>query len=471
MALEHKKERNFSEWYTEAIRKAEFIEYSDVSGCIIIRDAATYIWEQIRDKGDTEFRKLGVKNYMFPLLIPEKFLKKEQEFVEDFNPLVAWVTHSGKSKLQEKLAVRPTSEAIMYPYLAKWIRSWKDLPFKMNQWVNVVRWEFKHPVPFFRTREFWFNEGHTAFATKESAASERDKVLKIYKSICEDLLALPGIIGRKTDKEKFAGAEASYSIEHLLPNKLAIQGPAFHDDGQKFSKAYNVTFLDKNQKKQYVWQNTWAISTRNIGVMLATHGDNKGLIVPPRIANVQVVIIPIYKAKEKKLVIDSARKIASKLGRAYLDDRDEYSPGWKFNEWELKGVPLRIEIGPRDLKKKQVVLIRRDTGAKKSVSVSKVESEVKSTLEAIQKNLFKNAKKFLKDNTHIAKNLKEFEDFAKRDGFIQASWCGAVACEEYLKDEFGTKATNMPFDSQKNIGKCVRCGKPGKHVVNWAKSY
>jgi len=471
MGLKHKKEKNFSEWYTEVIQKAELIEYSDVSGCIIIRDAATYIWEQIRDKGDEEFRKLGVRNYMFPLLIPEKFLKKEQEHVEDFNPLVAWVTHSGNSKLPEKLAVRPTSEATIYPYLAKWIRSWKDLPFKMNQWVNVVRWEFKHPVPFFRTREFWFNEGHTAFATKEDAAKERGQILKVYKSICEDLLALPGIIGKKTDKEKFAGAESSYSIEHLLPNKIAIQGPAFHDDGQKFSKAYDVTFLDKNQKKQHVWQNTWAISTRNIGVMLATHGDNKGLIVPPRVAQIQVVIVPIYKTKERARIIAAAKGIASKLERAHLDDRDDYSPGWKFNEWELKGVPLRIELGPRDLARKQVVLVRRDTGVKKNISFSKVEAEVGKQLDAIQDSLLKKAKKLLKDNTHVVKNMKEFKAAAKKGGFIQAAWCGALACEEALKEDHSTKATNMPFDAQKKIGKCVYCGKKGKHVVNWAKSY
>jgi len=469
MALKHKKEENFSEWYTEVIQKAELTEYSDISGCIIIRDAATYIWEQIRTECDKEFKKLGVKNYMFPLLIPEKFLKKEAEHVEGFAPEVAWVTHTGKSKLKEKLAIRPTSEAIMYPYLSKWIRSWKELPFKMNQWVSVIRWEFKHPVPFFRTREFWFNEGHTAFATKEDADKEREPILKIYKSVCEDLLALPGIVGKKTDKEKFAGAEESHSIEHLLPNGKAIQGPVFHSDGQNFAKAYDITFLDKNQKKDFVYQNTWAISTRNIGVALATHSDNKGVIIPPRVAQTQVVIVPIYTNKDKAKVLAVAKKLASKLDKSYLDDRDDYSPGWKFNEWELKGVPLRIEIGPRDIAKKQVVLVRRDTGTKKSIAIPSVKGEVRKLLDAIHNNLLNKAKQFLRDHTHTAKDLKEFKEFAKKGGFIQTGWCGSVECEEMLKDEFGTKATNMPYEHGK-IGKCV-CGKAGKFVVNWAKSY
>jgi len=471
--MKNKKSSNFSEWYTEAILSAELMEYSDVSGCMIFRAESIAMWEKIRDELDKRIRKLGVKNVYFPLLIPEKFLKKEAEFMEGFSPEVAWVTHAGNSRLSEKLAIRPTSEAIMYPYLAKWIRSWKDLPFKMNQWSNIVRWEFNNPVPFLRTREFLFNEGHTAFATKKEADEEVPKIMKIYNYILKDMMALPSYAGRKTDKEKFAGGLASFSFEHILPSKKAIQGPAVHQDGQNFSKAYNISFLDQNKKKQYVWQNTWAISTRNLGVMLAVHGDDRGLVIPPKMASKKAVIIPIYNKNTKKEVLKNANKIKKLIPDSFVDNRKDYSPGYKFHEWELKGIPLRIEIGPRDIKNNQVVLVRRDTLKKTQVKIPALKKTCKQELENMHKNLYTNALKFMKENTREAKTYSELKQILKKHGgFVKASWCGSQKCEEKIKDETGAKITNLPFEFQKNIkGNCIFCNEKAKHIANFAKSY
>jgi prolyl-tRNA synthetase len=302
---------------------------------MVYRPAAYAIWEIMQKATDEEFKKIGIQNVYFPLLIPERLLKKEKEHVEGFSPEVAWVTQTGDTKLGERLAIRPTSETIMYESFSKWIRSWRDLPLKFNQWNNVLRWEFKHPIPFLRTREFLWNEGHTVFATEGDAEAERDQILNIYKKITEEYLALPGMMGKKTDKEKFAGAVESYSIEHLLPDGRAIQGPDFHNDGQNFAKAFDISFLDKNGKKQYAWQNTWAISTREIGVMVAVHSDDRGLVLPPKVAPVQAVIVPIFDEKSKNSVLSEARKIEQKLKKKFrvnLDDREYYTPGWKFSE-------------------------------------------------------------------------------------------------------------------------------------------
>jgi prolyl-tRNA synthetase len=430
------------------------------------------LWESVKSEVDARFKKIGIKNANFPLLIPERLLKKEAEHFSGFTPEVAWVTHTGSSKLAERLAIRPTSEAIMYGSYRKWIRSWRDLPLRINQWNNVIRWEFKHPTPFLRDREFLWNEGHCVYASAKEVLEDRDKVLNIYVDVLKNYMALPGVVGRKTDKEKFAGAVATYPIEHLLPDGKAIQGPDYHDDGQNFAKAFDITFLDKNEKKRYAHQSTFAITTRVLGVMLATHGDDKGLVIPPRLAQTQVVIVPIYKTKERARVLAVARKLANQLDKCYLDDRDYYSPGWKFNEWELKGIPIRIEIGPKDLVNKQAILVRRDTGAKKAVPLAGVKNEVAKLLLAIHKNLYARAKKFMVDNTRPVKTQKEFGEAVKKGGFILAAWCGSLACEDMLKDKYGTKATNMPFDAQKGkIGKCIWCNKAGKHVVNWARSY
>jgi prolyl-tRNA synthetase len=361
----------------------------------------------------------------------------------------------------------------MYPSFSKWIRSWRDLPVRYNQWNNAVRWEFKHAVPFLRTREFLWNEGHTVFATENEALSKEMEIIGIYKKVTEDLLALPGVIGRKTDKEKFAGAVFSTSIEHLMPNGRGIQGPAFHHDGQKFAKAFDITFLDENKKRRYAWQNTWAISTRNIGIMLATHGDDKGLVIPPRVAPIQIIIVPIFNIKTKSGVLKEAKKLEKQLKkfRIKLDDREGFSPGFKFNEWELKGVPLRIEIGPKDIKSKQVVLVRRDTSKKETVKMNKVLPRIKSLLDEIHKSLFDKALDFLKKNTHKVKTFDEFKKYLKKGGFIQVCWCGNRKCEDKVKDETGAKITNIPFKQGKIFSNCMICNKKAKHVANFSRTY
>jgi prolyl-tRNA synthetase len=467
------KKSNFSEWYTEVIQESGLSDYSAVSGCIVFKPYSYAIWEKIVAEVDKRFKKVGIKNAYFPLFIPKRFLMMEKDHFEGFAPEVAWVTKSGNSDMEEHLAVRPTSEALIYDSYAKWVRSWRDLPLRLNQWCNVVRWEFKHATPFLRTREFLWNEGHTAFATQKEALAEEKQVMDIYKEVTEEYLALPGIIGRKTDKEKFAGAAFSVTIEHLMPDKKAIQGPPFHHDGQNFSKMFKIQFLDKNEKKEYAWQNTFAITTREIGVLIGTHGDDKGLVLPPKIAPTQIIIIPIFDAKSKNDVLTAATKIKEQLSdfSVEIDDRDGYSPGWKFNEAELKGIPLRIEIGPRDLKNKAAVLARRDTGDKKIVKQTDVVNETKKLLDTIQKDMFKKAKKFMEENIHEANNMDAFRQILDTEkGIIRAGWCNSRKCEDEVKDRTGAKITNLPYGF-KAKGKCVYCGKPAKHVAHFAKSY
>ncbi|MBW3011813.1 proline--tRNA ligase [Candidatus Woesearchaeota archaeon] len=396
-----KRDEDFSEWYQQVIIKGELAEYSKVSGCMVFRPNSWFVWEQVRGECDKRFKKLGVQNAAFPLFIPEGLIKKEGEFIADFAPLVAWVDYGGNSKLSERLAVRPTSEAIFYDHYKNWIRSHRDLPLKINQWANVVRWEFKHPVPFFRTREFFFNEGHTAFATEKESLAEQDEIMDVYEDILVNYMAVPSLRGRKSDKEKFAGAVFSSSFEHYLPNGKAIQGPAFHHDGQNFAKAYELTFTDVDEKESFVWQNTWAISTRNIGIMAAIHSDDKGLVIPPKMARIQVALVPIFNDKNKDEVLAKANELKKKLEksfRVHVDDRAEYSPGWKFNEWELKGVPIRIELGPKDIAAKQAVLVRRDSGKKMNVNISDIAKTVEKQMDAMHDDLYKKAEKLLKDN-------------------------------------------------------------------------
>jgi prolyl-tRNA synthetase len=474
LGLTVKKSENFDEWYIQVILKSELADYSDVSGCMILRPDAYFIWEQIQKLTDDNFKKAGIKNVYFPLFIPEKFLVKEKDHVKGFSPEVAWVTHAGDRKLDERLAIRPTSETIMYPSYSKWIRSWRDLPMRYNQWNNVVRWEFKHAVPLLRTREFLWQEGHTVFATEKEALLEEDEIIGAYRKTTEDLLALPGILGRKTDKEKFAGAVFTTAIEHLLPDGKAIQGPDFHFDGQNFSKAFDIKFLDKEKNKQYAWQNTFGMTTREIGVMVAIHGDDKGLILPPKVAPIQVVIVPIYDSKNREEILKEARKLESELikFRTKLDDREEFSPGFKYNEWELKGVPIRIEIGPNDIKNKQVILVRRDTNKKEIVKNDKVVSKIKILMEEIHKSIFNKASDLLNNNTHKVKTYDEFKKILKtKGGILQASWCGERSCEDKVKDETGVKIINIPFHQEKLLSDCILCGKKAKTIANFAKSY
>jgi len=469
-----KKSENSSEWYTQVIQKAGLIEYTSVSGCMVFRPWAYAIWEKVRFFFDRELKKRDIKNAYFPLFIPEALLKKESQHVEGFSPEVAWVTHAGNTKLNEKLAVRPTSETIMYESYAKWIRSHRDLPLLINQWCNVVRWEFDNPVPFLRTREFLWQEGHTAHADKKSAEDEVYDILELYKRVFEELYAIPVFKGKKSEKEKFAGALFTTSVETFLPSGRAIQGATSHCLGQNFAKVFDISFLDEDEKTKYVWQNSWGITTRTIGIMVLMHGDDKGLVLPPRVAPVQAVVVPIFY-KEKDKVLAEANRIKERLKEfdIELDDREEYTPGWKFNQWELKGVPVRIEIGPKDIEKKQVVMVRRDTGEKSFVSYDELKEKLDELLESIHSNLLEKAKKFIEDSTVETKEWPEFLKAIKDKKMVYAPWCGSTECEDWIKDKTGgAKSLNIPFNLPKKIDeKCPHCGRPAKVWCYFARSY
>jgi len=444
---------------------------------MVIKPYAYEMWEYAQSFLDKELKDIGVKNAYFPLLIPEGLLQKEQEHVEGFTPEVAWVTEHGNTKFEERLAIRPTSETIMYDSYKKWIRSYKDLPLKINQWCNIVRWEFKHPVPFLRTREFLWQEGHTVFATKKEADKEVMQILNIYEKVFEELYAVPVIRGTKTETEKFAGAKYTVSIEALMPNGKAIQAASAHMLGQNFSKPFDITFLDKNGKKQYAWQNSWGFSTRSLGILFSVHGDDKGLVLPPRIAPTQIVIIPILfsnKPSTNQRVLKKAEELKKELTqsniRVELDAREEYSPGHKFNHWELKGTPLRIEIGPKDLEKEHIMMARRDNGVKESVPMN--ESIVRSLnlLAEIQDDMFKKANKLLDNHIEKAENMNDIKKAIDKENIVLISWCGSSECEEKIKNKTGAKSLNIPIVQPKKIGKCL-CGKKGKYMTYFGKSY
>lgn len=465
-----------AEWYPQVLRKADLIEYSPVSGCYILKPNAYFIWEKVQQFFDNLIKKDGVKNAYFPLFIPESLLQKETEHVEGFAPEVAWVTHHGETKMPERLAIRPTSETIIYEAYSKWIRSYKDLPLRLNQWCNIVRWEFKNPLPLLRSREFLWQEGHTVFATQKEAEAEAHKILDFYQKVFAELYAVPVLKGRKSEKEKFAGADYTLSVETFLPSGKAIQGATSHHLGRNFSKAFDITFLDQKEKKQLAWQNSWGISTRSLGIMILMHGDDKGLLLPPQVAPLQVVIVPIFSQKTKTLVLKKATLIKEKLEKqnllVHLDDRPEYSPGWKFNEWEVKGTPLRIELGPKDLEKKQAVIVRRDTGEKEPVKLTRLSHHVPLLLNQIQKHLFQKASSFIKKNTITVKNLKEAQTQIKNKKLLFACWCGSRECEENLKDQLdGAKSINAPFKQPKLKPQCFACNKKAQAWFYFAKSY
>ncbi len=470
--LTAKKEENFTEWFTQLIIKAELADYSSVSGCIVYRPGSYALWEKIKQETDKEFKKLGIKNTYFPLFIPESLFDKESEFVKGFSPEVAWVTHGGNTKLGERLAVRPTSEPIMYESFSKWIRSWRDLPLLINQWNNVVRWEFNNPVPFFRGREFLWNELHTCFETEKQALDHGEKVMKAYNKLTENLMALPGIYGRKTESEKFAGGVFSKKVHTYLPNGKILEGTCFHHDGQNFSKAYDIKFKDKNEKDSFVWQNTHAITTRMLGGMFAMHSDNKGLVLPPEIAENKIVIIPLMFEKDKK-VLGEAQEIEKELSKysPVLDERLEVTPGYKFHEWELKGIPLRLELGPRDLAKKEVILVKRNTGEKIPTKIKELKTEIPKLLEQIQKELFDNAKKLLEQNQRKTEDKKELIKFIKEKQMVKVPLCDSPKCEEILKaGTGGAKVLFIDPESAKNK-KCIICGKPAAYWVYVGKTY
>ncbi len=466
-----KKEDDFSEWYNEVVIKSELAEHSVIRGFMVIKPRGYAIWENIQKYFDNRIKRIGVKNSYFPLLIPEAFFKKEAEHAKGFAPELAWVMDEEQ---KEKYALRPTSETVIYDSYARWIRSWRDLPLRLNQWSNVLRWEVKQTKLFIRTREFLWQEGHCVYETEEECEKETLIYLREYKKLCEELLAIPVLEGKKTEKEKFAGAKTTYSIEALMPDGKALQMGTSHNLGQNFAKAFDIKFIGKDEKKYLPWQNSWGISTRLIGALVMVHSDDKGLILPPKVAPTQIVIVPIYTNENKEKVLKEADKIKDKLKNyeVILDDRDEYKPGWKYNEWELKGIPLRIEIGPKDIAKNQVVLVRRDNHNKEFIKISQLDKKIKDTLEDIQNSLYKQAKKFLESNIAEAKDWSEFVKHIKNKKLVKASFCGNEKCEDNIKEKTdGVTSRLIPFEQPKAVGKCVKCGNDGKFIAIFGKAY
>jgi prolyl-tRNA synthetase len=444
---------------------------------MVFREHSYAIWEKIQEIFNQKIKATGHRNVYFPMFIPESFLKKEEEHFAGFVPEVAWVTMGGDTPLEERLAVRPTSETIMYAMYAKWIRSWRDLPIKLNQWCNIVRWETSATKLFLRTREFLWQEGHTAHASNEEADKEVMEILAAYKDLMENYLAIPVLTGKKTESEKFKGALYTMTLESLMPDGKALQMGTSHNLGQNFSKVFDIKFIGEDEKDHYAWQTSWGVSTRLIGALVMVHGDDKGLVLPPKIAPIQVVIIPItYKDADKEAILEKARELFEKLQKngivVTLDDRAEYTPGWKFNEWELKGVPIRIEIGPRDIKQKQITLARRDTSERMAIKNEESATHISELLEEIQTNLFDEAKKALDKNITTVKNYGELKEVLKENGgFIRACWCANPTCEEKIKEETGATIRLVPFEKEKVFSKCVHCGEEAKEVVYFARAY
>jgi prolyl-tRNA synthetase len=470
-SLKVSKAGDFSEWYNQVVQKAGLADYAPISGCMIIRPYGFSIWEKIQGWFNRKIKATGVANAYFPIFIPERFLKKESEHFEGFIPEVAWVEK--KEESEERYALRPTSETIMYDSYAKWIRSWRDLPMRINQWCNIIRWEVKATRLFLRTREFLWQEGHTAHATEKECEEEVMLRAQQYKELIETQLAIPVIMGKKSRSETFAGADYTIALEALMPDGRGLQMATSHKLGQHFAKVFGIKYRNREGKEELVWQTSWGLTTRTIGAVVMVHGDDKGLVLPPNVAPVQVVIVPIYDNATKAKVLEEGEKIKKKLEKKFevhLDDRDSYSPGWKFNEWELKGVPLRLEIGPRDIKNRRVVLARRDTGEKKPVKESEAESAVEKTLAAIQKNLYKGAKEFLTANIKDARTLGELEKLIGSKKMVRAAWCGSEKCEERVKEKTGATIRCIEIENAKEW-KCVACGKATKTVVYFAKAY
>lgn len=469
------KSKDFSQWYTDVVLKAELADYSMVKGCMIIRPYGFAIWELMQKGMDARIKATGHMNAYFPLFIPESLLKKEAEHVEGFAPEVAWVTHGGKEELEERLLVRPTSEAIICSMYSKWIRSWRDLPVLINQWANVVRWE-KVTRPFLRTTEFLWQEGHTVHATHDEAQEEVMRMLNVYRDFVETELAIPLIYGMKSDREKFAGALRTYAIEAMMWDGKALQAGTSHNLGQNFSKAFDIRFEDQNQTMQYGWGTSWGSSTRLVGALIMAHGDDSGLIVPPRVAPYQAVMIPIPVANWQETVLPVAKQLQQDLTaagfRVKLDDRDAYTPGWKYSDWEMRGVPLRIEIGPKDVAKNQVVMVRRDNRQKEFVPLNEAPVKLKVILDRLQQDLFDRAKKHLESHTFVIDSKAEFiAAMAETRGFVLAFWCGSAECEAQIKEETAATIRVIPDQQPAEKKPCVWCGQPGQYQVYFAKSY
>ena len=465
-------EDDFAQWYTDVVKKAELIDYTSVKGCMAIKPAGYAIWENIQKELDARFKKTGVENCYMPMFIPESLLQMEKDHVEGFAPEVAWVTHGGLEPLQEKLCVRPTSETLFCDYYSKNIKSHRDLPQLLNQWCSVVRWE-KTTRPFLRSREFLWQEGHTAHATALEAQERTEQMLNLYADFLEDFLAIPVVRGIKTDKEKFAGAKDTYTIEALMHDGKALQSGTSHNFGDGFAKAFNIQYSDKENKLQYVHQTSWVMTTRLIGAIIMVHGDNSGLKLPPRLAPTQLMIIPI--AMHKEGVLDKANELKESLLakgiRVKLDDSDK-TPGFKFSECEMRGIPLRLEIGPKDIENNQCILVRRDTGEKIVSSLENIEKEVVSLLEEIQSDMFKRALEHRQAHTYEADTMEEFTEIVEnKPGFVKALWCGDRECEDKIKELTQATSRCMPLNGQGKEGKCVCCSKPATKMVYWGRAY
>ncbi len=464
-------EDDFAKWYTDVVKKADLIDYSSVRGCMILRPYGFAIWELIQKELDKKFKETGHENVCMPMFIPESLLQKEKDHIEGFAPEVAWVTHGGNEKLTERLCVRPTSETLFCEHYANIVESYRDLPLLYNQWCSVVRWE-KTTRPFLRSVEFLWQEGHTVHATEEEANEETLRMLNIYADFCKDSLAMPVIKGKKTDKEKFAGAKATYTIESLMHDGKALQAGTSHNFGNGFAKAFGIQYTDKENKLQYANQTSWGVSTRLIGGLIMVHSDNNGLVLPPNIAPIQIVILPINLKKEG--VLEKANELKDLLSKKYrikIDISDK-SAGWKYSEYEMKGVPLRLEIGPRDIENNQCVIVRRDNREKIFVDLNNLENTIDDVLKSLQNDLFNKALKHRNENTFEAKTLEEFENILKeKQGFIKSMWCEEEKCENKIKELTGATSRCIPFNQENISTTCVCCGKPAKKMVYWAKAY
>ena len=463
---------DFAQWYTDVVKKAELTDYTSVKGCMVIKPAGYAIWENIQKELDARFKASGVENVYLPMLIPESLLQKEKDHVEGFAPEVAWVTHGGLEPLQERMCIRPTSETLFCDFYSKEIQSYRDLPKVYNQWCSVMRWE-KTTRPFLRSREFLWQEGHTAHATAEEAEARTQQMLNVYADFCEEVLAMPVIRGRKTDKEKFAGAEATYTIEALMHDGKALQSGTSHNFGDGFAKAFGIQYTAKDNTLQYVHQTSWGMTTRLIGAIIMVHGDNSGLVLPPRIAPTQVMVIPI--AQHKEGVLDKAYELKSTLldagFKVKVDDSDK-SPGWKFSEQEMKGIPVRIEIGPKDIEANQAVIVRRDTREKIVAAIPELAAKVGEVLTTMQSDMLERARKHRDSHTYDATTYEEFvKTINEKPGFVRAMWCGDQACEDKIKEDTTATSRCMPFKQDHIADTCVCCGKPAKALVYWGKAY
>jgi len=463
-------EEDFAQWYTDIVKKAELIDYTSVKGCMVIKPAGYAIWENIQSALDKRFKETGVENVYMPLFIPESLLQKEKDHVEGFAPEVAWVTHGGSEPLQERLCVRPTSETLFCDFYSKEIQSYRDLPKLYNQWCSVVRWE-KTTRPFLRSREFLWQEGHTAHAKAEEAEERTVQMLNVYANFCEQELAIPVIKGRKTDKEKFAGADYTYTIEALMHDGKALQSGTSHNFGDGFAQAFGIQYTDKKNKLQHVHQTSWGLSTRILGAIIMVHGDNSGLVLPPRIAPIQVMIIPIMQKKEGVIEkADGLKKMLSDF-RVKIDGSDK-SPGWKFSEQEMRGIPIRIEIGPKDIEKNQGIIVRRDTREKIIVDLNEIAEKTKEILDRMQSDMFERARKHRDEHTYVAKTYDEFKHIVElTPGFVKAMWCGSVECEEKIKEDTTATSRCIPFEQEHITGECICCKKPADKMVYWGKAY